>query len=507
MSAADVKPDGPCVLIIFGAGGDLTKRLLVPSLANLARSGLLSAQFRVIAVLHSPKSDDEFRKEIGADLAKFGGGQTPSGAWNEVQSTLRTVAGEFDDPKLYAQIRQVAEEFDRDAGTGGNYLFYQATAPEYFGVIAGNLGSSGLAAEAEGRWRRMIVEKPFGHDLASAQQLNRDLTAVFDEARIYRIDHYLGKETVQNIFVFRFANGMFEPIWNNHFIDNVQITVAEQVGVESRGKFYDRVGALRDMVQNHLFQLVAMTCMEPPSSITADAIRNEKVKVLESILPIEPWAAREVAVRAQYGAGAIQDQPAAPYRAEPNVDPQSRTETFVALKIELDTWRWGGVPFYLRTGKHLAAKTSEIAIQFRRAPQHLFRGTDCEQCEPNWLVIRIQPNEGIAMHFGAKLPGPALQVGAVDMDFSYAQRFGKSNSTGYETLLYDAMLGDPMLFQRADQVEAGWRAVQPILDAWSADSQSTLPTYPSGSWGPKEAEDLLVRDGRAWRPISPPEYS
>ena len=514
MTASSAPPAEACTLVIFGAGGDLTKRLLMPAIANLANAGLLSREFKVIGLVRSPGDVDSF----GASMADFvlsrlgDPAGANKGAWGQVVSSMSAISGDFNDDELYNRLKDKLKlEHANSDQTYGNVLFYLATAPSFFGLIADKLGSSGLATEdtqnPASPWRRLIVEKPFGHDLASANALNKELLQHFDEKRIYRIDHYLGKETVQNILAFRFANSMFEPIWNNRFIDQVQITVAETVGVEGRGKFYDQTGAMRDMVQNHLMQLVSMTAMEPPTSLNADAIRNEKVKVLESVPTPALGQVGDIAVRAQYASGEANGKKFVSYREEPDVDTQSRTETFAALKIHVDTWRWAGVPFYLRTGKHMAAKVSEIAVRFKYAPLQLFRHTGMEDPPSNSVVIRVQPNEGIFLRFGAKVPGPLMEIGPVEMDFAYADRFGKSNATGYETLLYDAMIGDQTLFQRADQVDAGWRIVQPILDAWAADTQSAIPTYAMGTWGPPEANKLLAEDQRRWRKIDISEYT
>ncbi len=514
MTASSAPPADACTLVIFGAGGDLTKRLLMPAIANLANAGLLAREFKIIGLVRSETSDDEFSKAMADSVASRLGGQSGAsvGAWGQVVSTMRAISGDFTDDQLYTNLK-IALTAQSSSGdhASENVLFYLATAPSYFGIIADKLGASGLALVDESKpdhpWRRLIVEKPFGRDLASAQALNKQLAKEFDETSIYRIDHYLGKETVQNILAFRFANSMFEPIWNNRFIDQVQITVAETVGVEGRGKFYDQTGAMRDMMQNHLMQLVSMTAMEPPTSLNADAIRNEKVKVLQSVPTPALGQVGDMAVRAQYGSGEANGKKFVSYREEPDVDTQSRTETFAALKIHVDTWRWAGVPFYLRTGKHMAAKVSEIAVRFKYAPLQLFRHTGMEDPPSNSVVIRVQPNEGIFLRFGAKVPGPLMEIGPVEMDFSYSDRFGKSNATGYETLLYDAMIGDQTLFQRADQVDAGWRIVQPILDAWAADTQSAIPTYTMGSWGPPEADKLLAEDHRRWRKIDISEYT
>jgi glucose-6-phosphate 1-dehydrogenase len=381
-------------------------------------------------------------------------------------------------------------------------LFYLAVADRFFGPVAEHLGQSGLTREDDSHWRRVVVEKPFGHDLASAKDLNRRLLAFLTESQIYRIDHFLGKETVQNIMMFRFANGMFEPIWNRDRIDHIQVTVAETVGVEKRGRFYEGTGALRDMVPNHVLQLVAMTAMEAPNSFNADAVRWEKENVIEAVRVCRPEDVHCVAVRGQYGPGEIDGEPVPGYRDEPDVHHDSDVETYAAMKLTIDNWRWSGVPFYIRTGKRLRSRKTQIAIRFKETPGVLFRGTQVETPPPNWLLLRIQPDEGIALEFGAKVPGPRVKVGDVRMDFKYQDYFGAAPRTGYETLLYDVMIGDATLFQRADNVEAGWRVVQPVLDAWNQGKPKDFPNYAAGSQGPASADELLGRDGRQWRPIN-----
>ncbi|MBV9521177.1 MAG: glucose-6-phosphate dehydrogenase, partial [Alphaproteobacteria bacterium] len=410
--------------------------------------------------------------------------------------------GQFDDPAVYAKLAERLGEPGKRARAHGNCLFYLATPPAVFATIVRRLGEAGLVREAAGRWRRVIIEKPFGRDLPSAQALNRDLLAVLAEHQIYRIDHYLGKETVQNIMVFRFANGLFEPLWNRDHIDHVQITVAETVGVERRGKFYDATGALRDMVPNHLFQLLTLTAMEPPSCFDAEALRSEKAKVLDAVHRFGARDARRNVVRAQYGAGAVAGRRIRAYDRAPDVAPDTTTETYVALKLMIDNWRWAGVPFYLRTGKALAARRTEVAIQFKQAPLALFRGTPVDRLTPNDLVLHIQPDEGATLGFSAKIPGPSVRMGGVEMRFNYEDYFKAAPSTGYETLIYDCMIGDATLFQRADNIESGWRVVQPVLEAWAEDRASALPVYAAGSAGPSEADALLARDGRHWRALA-----
>jgi len=390
---------------------------------------------------------------------------------------------------------------DKQHDTQGNRFFYLAVAPRFFSPIVAQLGQIGLTTEQNGHWARVIVEKPFGHDLASAIQLNKDLKTVLSENQIYRIDHYLGKETVQNVMVFRFTNNIIEPLWNRNYVEHVQITAAETVGVEHRGGFYETAGALRDMVPNHLFQLLTMTAMEPPISFDADEVRNKQAEILHAIQPLGPEDVLSCAVRGQYGAGMADGEAAPGYREEQDVAPESQTETFVALKLQIDNWRWAGVPFYLRTGKRLAQRATEIVIQFRRTPFILFRNTTVKNLETNRLVIHIQPDEGISLSFGAKVPGSVMKLGLVEMDFDYTQYFGIEHNTGYERLLHDCMAGDATLFQRADMVEAGWSVIQPILDVWHALPPRGFPNYAAGSWGPREADDLLARDGHSWRQI------
>jgi glucose-6-phosphate 1-dehydrogenase len=392
---------------------------------------------------------------------------------------------------------------DLERHTDGNYLFYLATAPKFFAHIVQQLAKAGLSTQENGRWRRVVIEKPFGHDLDSAKALNREIKGVLQENQIYRIDHYLGKETVQNIMVFRFDNAIFEPIWNRRYIDHVQITNAETVGVERRGGYFDNAGTLRDMVPNHVMQLLSLTAMESPVSFQADAVRNEQAKVLHSILPLNSDDVLQRGVRGQYGDGMLAGERVPGYRSESGVAPESRTETFVALKLTIDNWRWAGVPFYLRTGKRMAQRHTEIAIQFKRLPFELFRKAPFHKLHTNTLVIQIQPVEGISLSFGAKIPGALLRVGSVDMSFEYSKYFGTDANTGYEVLLYDCMIGDATLFQRADMVEAGWTVVDPVLDVWKALPPRKFPNYASGTWGPSEADQLLEVDGRKWRRIEP----
>lgn len=500
--APAARPAGPCIVVIFGTSGDLAKRKLIPALYNLAAHGLLPENFAVVGVDRREETTEAFQERLGGEVRKHLHGEITPERWNGLFDRLYHTQGDFRDQAAYRRLVGFLEEIDAERRTEGNYLFYLATPPSFFAEIVEHLGEAGLARQEPGRWRRVIIEKPFGHDLGSARALNRDIHRFLTEDQVYRIDHYLGKETVQNILVYRFANGITEPIWNRRYVDHVQITVAEPLGVEHRAVYYEEAGALRDMVPNHLVTLLAATAMEPPNSFDADAVRDEKVKVLRAIQPLSPEDVLTQAVRGQYGEGRMPSgEQVAVYRSEPGVAPDSRTETFVALKLVIDNWRWAGVPFYLRTGKRLPAHYTEIAIQFKRAPFVLFRDTPVEHLSPNVLVLRIQPAEGIEMTFGAKVPGPAMRLGNVHMDFCYSDYFGCSPGTGYESLIYDCMNGDATLFKRADDVEAGWALVEPILDVWGALPTRSFPNYPAGSWGPPEADHLLRKDGRQWRQI------
>ena len=491
----------PCTMIIFGASGDLTKRLLVPALYNLKHAKLLPEGFRLIGVARSEHPNEAFREDFTKAIKDFATTEVVMDEWDDLVARVSYQSGAFDDPATYQKLLEDLTDAGGGPDSIGNCLFYLATAPEFFATIVERLAAAGLTREEGETWRRVIIEKPFGHDLDSARTLNTDLQAVLAERQIYRIDHYLGKETVQNIMVFRFANGIFEPLWNRDHIDHVQITVAETVGVESRGGFYEQTGALRDMIPNHMFQLLSFIGMEAPTSFAADALRSEKVKVLDSIRPLDAASVLTDAVRGQYGAGVLNEKPVWAYRAEPKIAPDSMTETYAALKLNIDNWRWAGVPFYLRTGKRLPRRMSEIAIQFKRAPIAVFRDTPIEDVGSNLLVIRIQPDEGVSLQFGAKIPGTALDIGNVKMNFQYKDYFQSAPSTGYETLIYDAMIGDATLFQRADNVEAGWKVVQPVLDAWANRRPRDFPNYEAGTQGPRQADELLARDGRVWRKI------
>ncbi len=486
-------------MVIFGASGDLTKRKLLPSLYNLARNNLLPNEFAILGFAIDDISEEDFQKQVRDNIHEYAGAPADCELCDRLAKNSFYMKGDFRNAADYVTLKDRIAQLDQTHHTNGNVFFYLATLPQFFSAIVRQAGEQGLTSEENGHWRRVVIEKPFGSDLESAKALNREIGQVLHEKQIYRIDHYLGKETVQNILVFRFSNGIFEPIWNRRYIDHVQITVAETLGVERRGGYYDKAGCLRDMIPNHILQLVSLTAMEPPISFDADAVRDEQAKVLHAITPVSPEDVLTRAVRGQYGEGTIGQEHADAYRAEPFVDPGSNTETFVALKLTLDNWRWADVPFYIRTGKRLAKRVTEIAIQFRRAPFVLFRDTPVEKLKPNVLVMHIQPDEGISLNFGAKVPGAHVRVGAVNMDFHYADYFGTEPSTGYERLLYDCMIGDATLFQRADMVEGGWGVVQPVLDVWRALPPRAFPNYAAGSWGPKESDDLMKRDGRKWR--------
>src|SRR6202047_3960433 len=502
MSANHLDPTpvaAPCVMVIFGATGDLTKRKLIPALCNLAASNLLSKQFAIIGFAGNDFTTESFRKTLAEEIPKYSSTQIDPAIWAWFAERIYYVKGDFQDPEAYKRLSQQIADVDKQLNTGGNLFFYLAVPPRFFSPIVKQLGEIGLTKEENGRWARVIVEKPFGHDLTSAIQLNKKLKQLLNENQIYRIDHYLGKETVQNVMVFRFTNNIIEPLWNRNYVEHVQITAAETVGVEHRGGFYETAGALRDMVPNHLFQLMTMTAMEPPISFDADEVRNKQAEVLHAIQPLSPGEVLTCMVRGQYGEGAIDGQRVVGYRSEPDVARDSNTETFVALKLHIDNWRWAGVPFYLRTGKRLARRETEVVIQFRRTPFVLFRNTSVRNLETNRLVVHIQPDEGISLSFGAKIPGSVMKLGLVNMDFDYCNYFGVEHSTGYERLLRDCMAGDATLFQRADMVEAGWSVIQPILDVWHALPARGFPNYASGSWGPRDAEELIKRDGRSWR--------
>jgi glucose-6-phosphate 1-dehydrogenase len=488
----------PAILVIFGASGDLTKRKLLPALYHLEQSGLLPKEFAIVGVARRPLGD-EFAADMRAGIVEFGGVDDGDPKLNEFVGKVSYYALNFGDAAHYAGLKAELDRIAAERGIGGDRLFYLATAPEYFAPIIENLGAQGMAQPEKGRVGA-VIEKPFGHDLDSARELNRQVNAVFHESQVFRIDHYLGKETVQNILVFRFANGIFEPIWNRNYIDSVQITAAETLGVEGRGPFYEKAGALRDVVQNHVMELLSFVAMEPPSSFDAEAVRREKVKAWRAIpsLPIQN------AVRGQYGPGVVQGEKVVGYRDEERVNPESGTETYAAVRLEIENWRWAGVPFYLRAGKRMKKRATEISIQFKQPPLLIFNRMQgkgpCQEIQPNLLTIRIQPDEGIALRFGAKVPTtPEMSVCPVNMDFDYAAAFGKSSANGYERLLLDAMLGDQTLFAHRDGVEVTWALYTPVLQAWAAKEPEVFPNYFAGTWGPDCADRLLERDGHVWR--------
>ncbi len=490
----------PCVMVIFGATGDLTKRKLFPALYNLAKDDFLPHTFAIIGVGRQEMTSEEYRGQMSAHLKEFipNGAESKLVEWFE-ERTYYT-GGDFDDDKkLFSDLKALIGEVTTKHQIPDNYFYYLATPPALFANVTHKIVKNGLGKEENGKRRRFIYEKPFGQDLDSAKRLNTDLLKTVKERQIYRIDHYLGKETVQNILVFRFGYSIFEPIWNRNFVDHVQITVAEKLGVEQRGGYYDAAGALRDMIPNHILQLVTLTGMEPPVSFEADSVRDEQAKILQAIQPFTPEDVLKKSVRGQYADGEIDGKAVVGYRSEERIAPHSNTETFAAMKLSIDNWRWAGVPFYIRTGKRMKCKHSSIIVEFKKAPFVLFRETSVERLRTNRIVIHIQPDEGITLHFGAKIPGPIVNVGPVDMDFDYLDHFGEQVSTGYERLLYDCMVGDATLFQRADMVEAGWRIVTPVLDVWKALPAREFPNYAAGAWGPKEADALLEADGRSWK--------
>jgi glucose-6-phosphate 1-dehydrogenase len=493
-----LKQSDACTMIIFGATGDLTKRKLFPALYNLAKEKFLPDNFAIVGVGRQEMTSEDFRSQIRGNLLEFIGKDIDKSLLKWFEERTHYTGGDFAVKKTFTDLKKLLKELDKQFDIPENYFFYLATPPSLFGLVTKKVAEIDLTDETDG-WRRFIFEKPFGHDLESAKTLNAELKGLLKESQIYRIDHYLGKETVQNILVFRFGNSIFEPIWNRNYIDHVQITVAEKLGVEQRGGYYDTAGALRDMIPNHIFQLVTLTAMEPPISFEADAVRDEQAKILCAIQPFSPEDVLHKTVRGQYGEGVIEGKKKAAYRSEPNVKPTSNTETFAALKLSIDNWRWAGVPFYVRTGKRMAGKHSEIVIQFKKAPFMLFRDTSIERLTTNRIIVHIQPDEGITLHFGAKIPGPIVNMGPVDMDFNYVDHFGEQISTGYERLLFDCMTGDATLFQRADMVEASWQIVSPILDVWQAIPARDFPNYESGSWGPEDSDELLEQDNRKWK--------
>jgi len=494
-------PD-PFVLVLFGGTGDLAHRKVLPALYQLWRTNLLPHEFMLVAIGRRPYDDETFRADIRASLERFSRVlPIDEAVWASFRERIVYHGGDFNDPDTYSRLTARLDACDTEHGTRGNRLYYLATHSSSFPEIIGELGRAGLDHEVHGAgWRRIVIEKPFGRDLESAIRLNREVGKVFRESQVYRIDHYLGKETVRNLLVFRFGNGIFEPIWNRRYVDHVQITVAESIGIENRGSFYEETGASRDFLQNHLMQLLSLVAMEPPASFDADALRDEKVKVVRAIAPLSPDEIRRDVVRGQYGRGWVAATEVPGYRDERDVDPESETETFVAARFAIDDWRWAGVPFYLRMGKRLPKRATEIAIQFRAVPHRLFTDAGADP-EPNLLAMRIQPDEGILLRFGAKVPGLGIDVRAVNMDFTYGSAFSVDSPDAYETLILDALLGDASLFTRADEVEQAWGVVTPIIDVWADSPPPEFPNYEAGSWGPPAADELLARDGRRWRRI------
>jgi glucose-6-phosphate 1-dehydrogenase len=492
-------PNDPCAIVMFGASGDLAKRKLLPALYDLAMHSCLAPRFRLLGFARTEMNDDAFRKLASEFLANVDHNGAKGNCREEFLGHLQYFHGNYDDPESYKKLAQRLEALDKEGNLGGNRLFYLATPPEVYAHVIEQLGRAGLAKPKGGdSWARIIIEKPFGRDGGSARDLNAKVLEVFSEPQVYRIDHYLGKETVQNLLVFRFGNGIFEPIWNRNFIDHVQITAAEALGVERRAAFYESAGALRDMIQSHVLQLTSLVAMEAPARFDATSVRNEKIKILQSIRPFNSDSVWKSVIRGQYGPGTVNGKAVVGYRQEPGVNPNSATETFVALKLLVDNWRWSGVPFYLRSGKRLARPMTEIAIRFKKAPHMVFQG---ESVDPNSLVLNIQPDEGISLQFGAKSPGSQMRISPVTMDFRYSQAFGSGSREAYATLINDCIRGDATLFDRADSVEAAWGLVDPILDAWQNASAPPFPNYPSGSDGPRAADDLTVSEGRHWRPI------
>ena len=487
----------PCTVILFGASGDLAKRKVLPAMYDLAQYNSLGERYSIVGFARTPMTNESFRSMAGEAAKTISEvGPIEPAKWDEFASNLYYSHGDYSDQNSYAELAKILQTLDAEKNLGGNRLFYLSTPPEVYPHIVEQLGRAGLARPTNpNSWVRIIIEKPFGRDLASAKELNKIVLNVFEEKQVYRIDHYLGKDTVQNLLVLRFGNGIFEPLWNRNYVDHVQITASETLGVERRGGFYETAGALRDMIQSHVLQLTSLVAVEPPASFDATAVRNEKLKVLQSIRPFNLEMVAQSVVRGQYAPGKLGDKTLPGYRQEADVDPNSRTETFVAARLLIDNWRWAGVPFYLRTGKRLAKRSTEIMIQFRRAPHIVFRE---REVEPNRLILNIQPDEGISIAFGAKKPGTEMSIGNVTMNFSYLEGFGGGSRSAYATLLNDCLRGDATLFDRGDSVEAAWSLVDPILDVWTAAKTAGVPVYPSGSWGPKESDQLLERDGRQW---------
>ncbi|HEY6581945.1 MAG TPA: glucose-6-phosphate dehydrogenase [Rubrobacter sp.] len=487
----------PGVMVIFGASGDLTSRKLVPALYDLAAQRRLPLEFAMVGISRTEMSHEEFRSKLRKTLEEQRSGEVSDDVWESFSNGIFYMPGDSKKTETYDELKELLKKLDSERGTQGNRAFYLSSSPSLFPAIVQHLGESGMNAEENGAWSRLVVEKPFGRDLKSAEELNAELQRYFGETQIYRIDHYLGKETVQNILALRFSNGIFEPIWNQHFVDHVQITVAEDIGVGTRGAFYEEAGALRDIVQNHVMQVLCLTAMEPPVAFDAESVREEKVKVLKAVRPIPEDDVESYAVRGQYERGWVWGEEVPGYREEENVDSESVRETFVALKLFVDNWRWAGVPFYIRAGKRMPKKATEVAIQFHASPHTPFARDDTEGLEPNVLVVRVQPEEGLSLKIGAKVPGSGFEVSSVNMDLLYGTAFLEEAPDAYQRLLLDLMLGDPTLFIRADEAEGAWKILDPVMDRWSRERHVSF--YPAGTWGPGEADDLLSQDGREWR--------
>ena len=487
----------PGIIVIFGASGDLTARKLVPALYDLAAQRRLPMEFAVVGISRTQMSHEDYRERLRGALEKHRSGQVSEDVWESFSKGIFYLPGDSKKPETYEELKGFLNKLDQERGTEGNRIFYLSSSPSLFSTIVERLGEAGMSEEEDGGYARLVVEKPFGRDLESARELNKDIRRYFEERQIYRIDHYLGKDTVQNILALRFSNGIFEPLWNQHYVDHVQITVAEELGVGTRGAFYEEAGALRDIVQNHVMQVLCLTAMEPPVTFDAGSVREEKVKVLKAVRPIPEDEVDEYAVRGQYTRGWVFGEEVKGYREEEDVASDSSTETYVALKLFVDNWRWAGAPFYIRAGKRLPKKATEIAIQFRPTPHTMFTRGETRGLEPNVLVIRIQPEEGISLKIGAKVPGSGFEVSSVNMDLLYGTAFLEEAPDAYQRLLLDLMLGDPTLFIRADEAEGAWSILAPVMRAWSESKE--VPSYPAGTWGPQESEELLGHDGREWR--------